>query len=163
MRYFLDTEFMEDGRSVTLLSVGLVAESGHSYYAENAQAELGLANAFVRAQVLPKLRRMSRDCKTREQIRDDILSFVGRDVPEFWGYFCAYDWVIFTQLFGDFDRYGQLCKGWPLLCLDIEQLRRASPEIEMPPSPATAHHALSDAMWVRDAWIALQGVPLTVG
>lgn len=33
MRYFYDTEFIEDGHTIDLISIGVVAEDGRSYYA----------------------------------------------------------------------------------------------------------------------------------
>lgn len=36
MRYFYDTEFLEDGRTIELISIGIIAEDGREYYAVNA-------------------------------------------------------------------------------------------------------------------------------
>ncbi|WP_059174445.1 3'-5' exoribonuclease domain-containing protein [Rhodococcus rhodochrous] len=36
MRYFYDTEFLEDGRTIELISIGIVAEDGREYYAVNS-------------------------------------------------------------------------------------------------------------------------------
>lgn len=33
MKYFLDTEFHEDGKTIDLISIGIVAEDGREYYA----------------------------------------------------------------------------------------------------------------------------------
>ena len=33
MRYFYDTEFLEDGETIDLISIGIVAEDGREYYA----------------------------------------------------------------------------------------------------------------------------------
>ncbi|WWT39792.1 DnaQ-like DNA polymerase III subunit [Microcystis phage Mwe-JY05] len=35
MRYWYDTEFLEDGRTIELISIGIVAEDGREYYAVN--------------------------------------------------------------------------------------------------------------------------------
>ena len=39
MRICFDTEFIEDGRTIDLLSIGLVREDGATYYAEPAEAD----------------------------------------------------------------------------------------------------------------------------
>lgn len=39
MRIFYDTEFLEDGRTIDLISIGLVDEAGREYYAVNADAD----------------------------------------------------------------------------------------------------------------------------
>ena len=85
MKYALDTEFIEDGHSLTLLSVGLVAEDGREYYAEVADVDHGRANAWVPANVLTHMRQLPEALKTRQQIRGDLLSFIGDDSPTFWG------------------------------------------------------------------------------
>ncbi|PRA13316.1 hypothetical protein CQ010_01330 [Arthrobacter sp. MYb211] len=36
MKYFYDTEFLEDGKSIELISIGIVAEDGREYYAVNS-------------------------------------------------------------------------------------------------------------------------------
>ena len=33
MRYFYDTEFIENGRTIELISIGVVAEDGREFYA----------------------------------------------------------------------------------------------------------------------------------
>ena len=38
MRYFYDTEFLEDGRTIDLISIGIVAEDGRELYLVNANA-----------------------------------------------------------------------------------------------------------------------------
>lgn len=35
MKYWFDTEFIEDGKTIDLLSIGIVSEEGHTLYAEN--------------------------------------------------------------------------------------------------------------------------------
>jgi hypothetical protein len=37
-RYAFDTEFIEDGRTIDLISIGIVCEDGREYYAVNSDA-----------------------------------------------------------------------------------------------------------------------------
>lgn len=39
MKYFLDTEFIEYQNTIDLISIGIVAEDGREYYAENEQCD----------------------------------------------------------------------------------------------------------------------------
>ena len=55
MRYFYDTEFIEDGRTIELISIGVVAEDGREYYAVSTEFDPERAGSWVRAHVLPKL------------------------------------------------------------------------------------------------------------
>lgn len=152
MRYFFDTEFMENGPSqpIWLLSIGVVAEDGREFYAENDGAPLTAANEWVREHVLPYLHgpRMS-----RPEIQAGIAGLVGNDPrPEFWGYFADYDWVALCQVFGTMM---DLPKGWPMFALDLQQIAwvRGVPRERFVPIKAEREHdALSDARWHRDLY-----------
>lgn len=39
MKYFFDTEFIEDGKTIELLSIGIVSEDGREFYAESLDAD----------------------------------------------------------------------------------------------------------------------------
>lgn len=57
VRYFYDTEFIEDGRTIDLVSIGIVAEDGREFYAvsnEFSQPSLW-ANDWLRNHVWPSL------------------------------------------------------------------------------------------------------------
>lgn len=147
---------MEDGKTIDLLSVGMVREDGYVYYAENQQADLRKANDWVAENVLPHLRG---PIKPRPLIAREIIDFVRRppydgkvDVEpvEFWGWYADYDWVVVCQLFG---RMVDLPEGFPMYCNDfkqyavehgIDQLPEQDPAIDGP-----EHNALADAIWLR--------------
>lgn len=42
MRYYYDTEFLEDGATIALISIGIVNEDGEAYYAVNAEVSESL-------------------------------------------------------------------------------------------------------------------------
>lgn len=42
MRYYYDTEFLEDGSTIALISIGIVNEDGEAYYAVNAEVSESL-------------------------------------------------------------------------------------------------------------------------
>lgn len=154
MRIWFDTEFLEDGRTIELISIGMVREDGATFYAETPQAE-GLAKStdWLRANVLPHLRGW--DGRERNQIAADIVAFAGSK-PEFWAYYADYDWVALCQLYGTMM---DLPKGWPMFCRDVQQLACECIETDLPPQPASAHNALADAVWTRDAFEVLAYQP----
>lgn len=159
-RFFFDTEFIEDGRTIELISIGIVDHDGRSYYACNRDCDLSRANGFVRDHVLPHLPPKGHAYfpiwKPRAQIRDEILAFVGDRRPEFWAYYADYDWIALCQLFG---RMVDLPKGWPMYCRDIKQLADSRGSTEIPIEPPTpAHHALADAVWAKRAYEYLAGL-----
>ena len=150
MKYFLDTEFIEDPRiAIQLISIGIVAEDGRELYLVSNEFDEFWANDWVKEHVLPKL--IDPQFRVSKQtIKEKILEFVGDDKPIFWGYFSDYDWVVFCQLFG---KMVDLPKGWPMFCLDLKQSmfeRRISKD-SLPPQSKYAHHALADASWIEQA------------
>jgi hypothetical protein len=152
-RFWFDTEFIEDGRTIDLISIGIVRADGCEYYAESAECNLSRAGDWVKANVIPHLAYKAAR-KSREMIAWEIEKFVGADrKPEFWGYYCDYDWVALCQLFGTMM---DLPEGWPKYCLDIKQQAYLLGDATLPEQGKGEHHALADARWNKLAWESLQ-------
>jgi hypothetical protein len=173
MRYFIDTEFAERSCSIDLISIAIVAEDGREFYAESCEFRLEMANEWVRKNVVPKLWSRRVDAisffeftQSRpgnfggllhlSTIADAVRKFVGDDKPEFWGYYCDYDWVVFCWLFGSMI---DLPKGWPMYCRDLKQLcdSLGNPDLPKLDESEYEHHALSDARWIRQVFNWLTG------
>lgn len=167
MRYFFDTEFIEDGRTIDLISIGIVAEDGRKYYAVSTEFKARRADRWVKDNVLvhlpprhvhysdsPRLREEALAWKNRQTIKRDILEFCDQGKPEFWAYYADYDWVVFCQLFG---RMIDLPKGFPMYCRDIKQWADQL-GVELPKQESTEHHALADAQWNFEAWRHLNSI-----
>jgi hypothetical protein len=149
MKHFIDFEFMEDGRLIEPLSIGIVSDDGREFYAEFADSDRSRANEFVRTHVIPKLGKLSEALPT-EEIRRRILDFVnGDEKPEFWGYYADYDWVCFSQIFG---RMVNLPRHFPMYCRDIKQFADDLGNPKLPPEGKNEHHALHDARWNAKAY-----------
>lgn len=151
MRYFLDFEFIEDGRTIDPISIGIVAEDGREFYAE-FPFEPTKANDWVKKNVIPQLKGPP-FVKPSRMVKEDILKFVGKDKPEFIAYYADYDWVCFCQIFG---RMIDLPKHFPMYCLDIKQWAYDLGDPKLPKQVHGAHYALSDARWNREVWLFLQ-------
>jgi hypothetical protein len=169
MRYYLDTEFIDHGRTIDLISIGIVAEDGREYYAISREFDPNAANDWVRAHVLATLEPPSAGVwKATTRIRDDLVAFVGAEVPTVWTWGGGtFDWFAMIQLFGGSD---QLPDGWRYFANDLMQwcgqlgLRTEDPRI--PVQDVGVHHALADARHNRviydflvgyqRAWIAAQ-------
>lgn len=124
MRVFFDAEFLEDGRTIDLISLGAVREDGMGFYAISSEFDLRKAKAhpFVSKHVLPTLH--SADLwQPRKQIATDFLEFCGNG-PEFWADFGSYDWVALCQLYGTMM---DLPAGWPMFVRDIQQYKYQVP------------------------------------
>lgn len=157
MRFWFDTEFIEDGKTIDLLSIGIVSGDGRKYYATSGDADLSRASPWVRKNVIPHLNTFSGRGTysinvSRATIRDEVLAFVGHDNPELWAYYADYDWVALCQLFGTMM---DLPKGWPMYCRDVKQWCDDLGNPKLPEQNKGEHHALADAIWARDAWVYL--------
>ena len=150
-RIWFDTEFIENGRTIDLISIGLVREDGAEYYAQNHDVDLNRASDWVKTNVIPHLLHVGA-WKPRSTIAQEIREFVG-PAPEFWGYYADYDWVVLCQLYG---RMIDLPAGWPMFCLDIKQQAYLKGDPPLPKQDSSEHHALNDARWARLAWESLQ-------
>lgn len=157
MRYFLDTEFEE--RTLTLLSIGVVAQDGRLFYAVTTEWEEADLSSWLRENVVPKLHRppgyggaLVADYKT---VGAELVEFVGVEKPEFWGWYSAYDWtIVCRRLFGALLR---LPDHWPHHCLDLRQtIHHLDLDKDLlPPKPEDAHNALADALWVKESFEAI--------
>lgn len=164
VRWYIDTEFHEDGRIVDLISIGVIGRdrdgNTRSFYAVSNEFDESVCNDFVKANVLPKLPPMSSRAP-RAKIARELRAFIEHFSPrlpknkrgvemldvEFWGYFADYDWLVLCQLFG---RMIDLPPGWPWFCRDIMQLisEHKIPGPALPVlNPHEAHDALVDATW----------------
>ncbi|MBN9611636.1 MAG: hypothetical protein BGO26_05120 [Actinobacteria bacterium 69-20] len=144
-RYFYDCEFIEDGRTIDLVSIGIVCDDGREYYALSSEFDPTRAGPWVAAHVLPHLPRPSDESwRPRSAIRDEVLAFLTEPgLPiELWAWCAAYDHVALVQLWGDMTA---LPRAIPRLTYEIRQFW------EMAGSPAVSstgrdrHHALVDA------------------
>jgi hypothetical protein len=146
MRVFFDTEFIEDGKTIDLISIGAVREDGRMFYAENSECDRSRASEWVRVNVLSKLS-AGQSLMTRSDIASAFVEFAG-EKPEFWAYYADYDWVALCQLFGTMM---DLPKGWPKICYDLRQwLDMNGYKNVKQPDAADAHSALADAIWVSN-------------
>ncbi|MBW0017374.1 MAG: polyadenylate-specific 3'-exoribonuclease AS [Mycobacterium sp.] len=149
MRYFYDTEFIEDGRTIDLISIGVVAEDGREYYAISTEFDAERAGNWVRTNVLPKLPPpASQLWRSRRQIRDDLEEFfsVGGPGPidpiELWAWVGAYDHVALCQLWGPMPGLPQAI---PRFTRELRQLWEDRGSPRLPPRPRDVHDALVDA------------------
>lgn len=157
MKIWFDTEFFERPGSIDLISIGLVSEDGRELYRENADFDWTKvpADHWIQTNVRPHLAVSKNDVrylKAPAGIARDILTFIGDEKPRFWGYFADYDWVLFCWLFGSMI---DLPPSFPQFCRDLKQWAVLHGSPKLLPHTGTAHNALDDARWTRDAWIEL--------
>lgn len=170
MKIFYDTEFLEDGKTIELISIGMAAEDGREYYAVNRDMphKRIARSVWLMANVVPSLPRLHGDArlhyagkrsnplaldwthphmKRRARIADEVREFIQAtpDV-ELWASYGAYDHVVLCQLWG---AMVDLPDGVPMYTHDLQQ---EVARLGNPPVPEQAeglHNALADARHVK--------------
>lgn len=173
MKIYYGTEFLEDGNTIRLISIGMVREDGKEYYAVVNDLELMqdvYNHTWLRENVWPSLPTghiegkvafigwpgmgLARD---RTTIADEIKRFISGTLnPELWAYYGAYDHVALCQLWG---RMVDLPNGIPMYTNAIKQeiVRLGSPRI--PEQKSGNHNALEDARWNKEVMEYLRSQP----
>jgi hypothetical protein len=174
MKYFLDTEFIEGFTSrfigdkerhfIELISIGIVDETGRSFYAISNEFKEHDANDWVKENVIAKLpskKEFPNLYKSEEEIKEELLYFFccaentiekkwyAPSETEIYAYYADYDWVVFCSLFGTMM---DLPQNFPMFCMDLKQMmeeRKLSTEWKQRicPDPEGEHDALVDANW----------------
>ncbi len=155
MKYFYDTEFIEDGKTIDLISIGIQAEDGREYYAISTEFDANKASNWVRENVLAKLEVDQKWYRTRAQIKQEIITFIGLEKPELWAYYADYDHIALCQLFGTMMN---LPDNFPMYTRDIKQLCDSVGNPQLPEQGKGEHNALDDAKWNQRAHKFLQEV-----
>jgi hypothetical protein len=175
MRIYVDSEFVEDGHVIELLSIGMVREDGDSLYLVNTDhgaISRTVNDTWLRENVAAHLpiRMWDRGRDSfgyrwawewdkkhpdylraavhhRPEIARRVKDFIAATPsPQLWADFSAYDHVVYAQLFG---RMADLPDGFPMATFDIQQeAARTCCDLSEPPVPLVGpeHNALSDAL-----------------
>ncbi|MEU4567189.1 polyadenylate-specific 3'-exoribonuclease AS [Micromonospora sp. NPDC023956] len=161
-RYFYDCEFIEDGRTIDLVSIGVVDEYGREFYAVSTEFDDSRAVPWVRRNVLDKLPSPAdRAWRSRERIREDLLDFLVEPVRgrpdeqiELWAWYAAYDHVVLAQLWGSMIT---LPREIPRFTKELRQLWDDRGRPPLPSAEASRHDALVDARHNLARWRAMTG------
>ena len=152
MRFFYDTEFIEDGVTIDLVSIGVVDERGREFYAVSTDFDPGKAGPWVRANVLDKLPSPAdKAWGDRNAIRERLLKFLSPhgEKVDLWAWFAAYDHVALAQLWGPMPA---LPRQLPRFTKDLRQRWEDVGKPALPPAPDDAHDALADARHNLERW-----------
>lgn len=174
--YAYDTEFLEDGRTIDLISIGIVAADGREYYAVNSDApwdRIRKHDWLMRNVVpyLPMTGRKSLDAYLKQPSTHHPRPSVELVGPDLHDPRVKPRWVIANEvrdfllaagapeLWADYAAYDHvvLCQLWgPMVCLpkgipmftrDLQQARAGR---DLPPQEDGEHDALADARHVMD-------------
>lgn len=109
-KVFFDTEFTGLHQNTTLVSIGLVAETEQTFYAELTDFDETQVDDWIRQNVVDKLvlDNSSTEDATEIKIKGDRIVVAAElsqwlsqfEKVEVWSDCLSYDWVLFCQLFG---------------------------------------------------------------
>jgi hypothetical protein len=162
LKIWYDTEFIDDGRTIGMISIGLVAEDGREYYAVNRDAPWRRVkkHRWLMANVVPHLPQPHGDwilhmpkrwlfdyhnpaVKRTKTIASEVKSFIqATSDVELWAWYGAYDHVCLAQLWGPMVA---LPDGVPMWTNDLRQECRRLGDPQIPEQDLAVHNALADA------------------
>ena len=189
MRYWFDTEFIENGATIDLISIGLVAEDGREYYAINRDCKFRKASQWVKENVIsqlpprkvnlsdpsisPRIKQESLAWKSKRDIAFEVLEFIKEPFYTALSYGALKNTPMddspeFWAYYADYDwvvfcqLFGtmmDLPKGFPMYCRDIKQECDRLGNPALPEQGKGEHNALADARWNKLAWEFLRDLP----
>lgn len=172
-KLFYDSEFTGLHQQTTLISIGLVAETGQSFYAELYDYDKTQVNEWIHKNVIEKLilgpndidlnfnevRARGNKTQVAEWLRTWLSQF---EQVEIWSDCLSYDWMLFCQLF---HHAFKIPKNVYYIPFDIATLFKAKgidPDInreqfsEFTDDTMSKHNALHDAYVIKACYNKLQ-------
>ena len=110
MKVFFDTEFTGLHQDTTLISIGLIAENGKTFYGQFSDYDREQVDGWIKENVIGNLPATPQELYAtadmvfygcREQVASGLKTWLSQfDEVEMWSDCLSYDWVLFNQLFG---------------------------------------------------------------
>lgn len=163
MKIFFDTEFTGLHQHTTLISIGMVAESGERFYCELDDYDTGQINDWLMENVVKNLW-----IQQPETVAPPDVTYVIDNAPgvaeavaawlarfeqvEMWSDCLAYDWVLFCELFGGALSIPPNMYYIPFDLATLFKVKGIDPDINREEYAGLAghkHNALHDAEMIR--------------
>lgn len=165
MKVFMDMEFTGLHRDTTIVSIGLVAEDGQTFYRETNDYNDKLVDEWINDNVMKHLNWVKDENRWDETVNhyqltielEEWLNNVGAGDPlEFWLDTGAYDWMLFCDLWGGALKVPAVVHYIPrdlstflyVMGIDPDINRSQFAGMEAPPEMGQ-HHALWDALVMK--------------
>ena len=169
MKIFFDTEFTGLHQHTTLISIGLVAENGYTFYAEFDDFDQDQIDDWLQENVIANLMPLDYEYKADKnnyefygnttsvafQLNQWFQQF---EKVEIWSDTLSYDWVLFCQLFGHAFNIPENVYYIPFDIATLFKIKGFDPDIsreefglsnESGVVPHTKHNALWDAKVIK--------------
>lgn len=166
MKIFFDTEFTGLHQNTTLISIGMVAEDGRTFYAELTDYDKSQVDDWIQKNVIDNLI-IHHARKNYYHVTDTSEIFLGDkekiqrkltewfeqfDQVEMWSDCLSYDWVLFCQLFGHAFSIPKNVYYIPFDICTMFKVRGIDPDVnreEFSGIQGSKHNALHDAIVIK--------------
>jgi hypothetical protein len=174
-KVFFDTEFTGLHQNTTLISIGLVAETGESFYAELDDYDEKQVNDWIRENVIGKLLLKQKGLTARgnssqyfgnkKQLAAYLRTWLNQfESIEIWSDCLAYDWVLFCQIFGGAFEVPKNVYYIPFDICTLFKEKGVDPDISreeftkdiFQDDTMSKHNALHDAFVIKSCYEKLQ-------
>jgi len=173
MRIFFDTKFTGLHKNTTLISIGIVAEDGNTFYAEltdydNNQIDNGIQYNVIDNLIIDKSEANNygswntRIKDNRNIVREALGVWLCRykDI-EVWSDYLAYDWVLFCDIFGHAFKVPKQVYYIPFDICTLMKVKSVDPKVdrvEFSGLGLKKHNSLDDAMMIKACYDKLMGM-----
>lgn len=172
MKVFFDTEFTGLHQNTTLISIGLIAENGKTFYAElnDYSKEQANGDTWIMENVIDSLLMNDKDVAVECHDHSEHMQYkgdrklvsrklekwlnglVGKEKIEIWSDCLSYDWVLFNQLFGHAFNIPSSVYYIPFDICTLFKIKGVDPDInreEFSGIDGDKHNALHDAKVIK--------------
>lgn len=178
MKVYFDTEFTGLHRNTTLISIGLIAEDGRTFYAESSEYDKKQVDDWLQRNVIDNL--IFNQYDRFQDIESPLKGFkqftnysvelkadnkiIARELKywleqfdevEIWSDCLAYDWVLFNELFGGAMSIPSNVYYIPFDLCTLFKLKGIDPDIsreEFSNLKLSKHNALDDAIIIKKCY-----------
>lgn len=174
-KVFFDTEFTGLHQNTTLISIGLIAETQESFYAELTDYNESQVDNWIMENVISQLclddsyvhdkRRVVIKGHT-DEVADELRRWLSQfDKVELWSDCLSYDFVLFCQLYGHAFKIPKNVYYIPFDICTLFKIKGIDPDISREefvapgiPLSGEKHHALYDAEIIEMCYNKLQSL-----
>lgn len=176
-KIFFDIEFTGLHQNTTLVSIGLVSETGETFYAELYDYDVTQVDGWIQKNVIDKLILGPNDIDlslnevrtygNSEQIAQWLQAWLSQyEQVEMWSDCLSYDWMLFCQLFGHAFNIPKNVYYIPFDICTLFKIKYIDPDINREEfvkeifidNTMSKHNALHDAFVVKACYHKLQTI-----
>ena len=161
MKIYFDTEFTGLHKNTTLISIGLISEKGDAFYAEFNDYDKTQIDEWLQENVINNLtipneydKQLINTFKGNKQyIKEKLQIWLSQfDDIEIWSDCLAYDWVLFSDIFGHAFNIPKNIYYIPFDICTLFKLKDINPDInreKFAGIEGNKHNALHDAKIIK--------------